>query len=261
MTKTLSFVTLSVMCMALGAQTQTSPPAPDPTMSPGTTQTSRQPQSATDAPTPQATAKADQVEASSVTAELTKSLDSKHARVGDEVNTKITNEAKLPDGTTLPRGTKLVGNVVDVTAKSKQEKNARIVISLNRAVLKDGKQVPIRSSVTSVTAPVQNDPSMAMSSGGAPSGGATSAGGNTGGATASSTPSISTPVTSETQSTPGAMLKGAADRVAVGNKPNVMLSAPNTPDSAGILEAQGDNIALESGTKLTVNIIPVQGGA
>jgi len=49
--------------------------------------------------------------------------------------------------------------------------------------------------------------------------------------------------------------------VAVGNKPNVMLSAPNTPDSAGILEAQGDNIALESGTKLTVNIIPVQGGA
>jgi hypothetical protein len=228
-------------------------------MSPGTTQTGTQPQSATDAPTPQSSAKTEQVQATSVTAELMKVLDSKHAKVGDEVNAKTTNEAKLPDGTALPRGTKLVGNVVDVTAKSKQEKNARIVISLDRAVLKDGKQVPIRSSVTSVTAPVQADASMAMSPGGAPSGGS-SAGGSTAGSTAPS-PSISAPVTSAAQSTAGGTLKSAADRVAVGNKPNVMLTAPNTPDSAGILEAQGDNIALESGTKLTVNIIPVQGGA
>lgn len=260
MTKTLSLVTLSVMCAALGAQTQTSP-TPDATMSPGTTQTSQHPQSATDAPTPQATAKASLTEGANVTAELTKSLDSKRAKVGDEVDARITSEAKLPDGTTLPRGTKLIGNVVDVTAKSKQEKNSRIVISLNRAVLKDGKQVPVRSSITSVTAPVQSDPSMAMSPGGAPSGGATaSASGGSGGATAPSTPSITAPTTGEAQSTTGGTLNGASDRVAVGNKPNVMLSAPNTPDSAGILEAQGDNVALESGTKLTVNIIPTQGG-
>ena len=59
---------------------------------------------------------------------------------------------------------------------------------------------------------------------------------------------------------PGQMLKSLEDRVAVGNKPNVMLSAPTTPDSAGVLDGNGDNISLATGTKLTVNIIPAQPG-
>jgi hypothetical protein len=61
------------------------------------------------------------------------------------------------------------------------------------------------------------------------------------------------------QSQQGQVLKGAGDRVTVGNKPNIMLSAPTTPDSAGVLEAQGENVSLESGTKLTLNVIPAQG--
>jgi hypothetical protein len=57
---------------------------------------------------------------------------------------------------------------------------------------------------------------------------------------------------------PGQMLKNATDRVAVGNKPKVMLSAPSTPESAGVLDAQGENISLESGTKFTANVAPAQ---
>ena len=63
---------------------------------------------------------------------------------------------------------------------------------------------------------------------------------------------------SDTQSTQGAMLKGAGDQVPVGNKPSIMLSAPNTPESSGILEAKGQNVSLQSGTKLTLNVIPAQ---
>jgi hypothetical protein len=196
-----------------------------------------------------------------------KGLDSKKAKVGDEVDAKTTNEAKLPDGTDLPKGTKLKGNVVDVKAKSKEENSSHMVISLNRAELKDGHEVPIRAAVTSMTAPTA-DNSFAMPGGGAmtsPAGGGMaapggSAGGSGGSAGASAAPMPSSPTMAtgdmgtSSQSTSGPMLKSANDRVPVGNKPKVMLSAPTTPDSASVLDAQGENISLSSGTKFTVNI-------
>jgi len=253
MTKTASIVSLAVMSVALQAQTTTSPQIPDPAMTPGTTQTDSQPRAATDTATPQTSQKAGQLQAASVSAELTKSVDTKRARVGDEINAKITNDAKLPDGTELPKGTKLVGNVVDVKAKSKDENDSHLVLALNRVVLKDGHEMPIKAAVTSMTAPASNA-SFDMPSGG---GGSAEAGGSSAGA--SSTPSTPTPSMSggtsgSVQAATGETLKSAQDRVAVGNKPKVMLSAPTTPESAGILDAQGENISLDSGTKFTVNV-------
>jgi hypothetical protein len=257
MTKTVSIVSLAVMSVALQAQTTTSPQTPDPAMTLGTMQTDSQPRAATDTATPRTSQKAGQLQAASVSAELTKSVDTKKAQVGDEINAKITNDAKLPDGTELPKGTKLVGNVVDVKAKSKDENDSHLVLVLNRVVLKDGHEMPIKAAVTSMTAPASNA-SFDMPSGGSMGGGSAEAGGSSAGA--SSTPSASNPTTvsdgtsGSAQVATGEMLKSAQDRVAVGNKPKVMLSAPATPESAGILDAQGENISLDSGTKFTVNV-------
>ena len=55
-------------------------------------------------------------------------------------------------------------------------------------------------------------------------------------------------------SNPGGVLKSAQDRVPVGNMPGVILSAASAPGSAGALDASGDNISLDSGTKLTLNM-------
>lgn len=252
MTKTVSIVSLAVMSVALQAQTTTSPQIPDPAMTPGTTQTDSQPRAATDTATPQPSQKAGQLQAASVSAELTKSVDTKKARVGDEINAKITNDAKLPDGTELPKGTKLVGNVVDVKAKSKDEHDSHLVLALNRVVLKDGHEMPIKAAVTSMTAPVSNASFDMPSGGGAVGGGAPSGGALS--APSTPAPSMSDGTSGSAQATTGEMLKSAQDRVAVGNKPKVMLSAPATPESAGILDAQGENISLDSGTKFTVNV-------
>lgn len=269
MTKLLSIVSVATLSVALQAQSTASPQASAPATEAGTTQTmgSQPPQAATDTADPQAAQKAGQVQAASVSAELTKKLDSKKAKVGDEVEAKTTDEAKLPNGTDLPKGTKLKGNVIDVKAKSKEQNDSHMVISLNRAELKDGKEVPISAAVTSMTAPAANT-SMDMPAGGAmsgPVGGGTAASGGAAGGSPSGSaapmPSQPTMATSGTetsstssQSTPGPMLKSATDRVPVGNKPKVMLSAPTTPESASVLDAQGDNISLDSGTKLTVNV-------
>jgi hypothetical protein len=261
MTKTLSLVSLAVISVTLGAQTTTSPQTPDPTMTPGTTQTQTQQQSATDAQTPAQSARTAQVEAANVNAELTKNLDAKRAHVGDQVEARTTSEAKLADGTTLPRGTKLVGNVLDVTAKSKQANNSRLVIALNRAVMKDGKQVAIQSAVTSITAPVSSSDAAVVSMPSGPPASAGASGGASGSAPAAapSAPTIGRETASDTQSpTQGQVLKSAGDQVPVGNKPRILLSAPNTPESSGILEAQGENVSLQSGTKFTLNIIPAQ---
>ncbi|MEG9435747.1 hypothetical protein JAO29_06175 [Edaphobacter sp. HDX4] len=269
MTKILSLASLAVMSVALQAQSTASPQTPDPAMTPGTTQTGSHARAMTDAGTPQQTQKAEQVQAASVAAEFTKGIDTKKAKVGDEVNAKTISEAKLPDGTALPKGTKLVGNVVDVKAKSKEQNDSHLVLALNRAVLKDGKEVPIRAAVTSMTAPTLSS-NTDMAAGGAAMGstpmggspGAAGAGGSTAGA-AAPVPSSPTMAAGEMNSpsqtaAPGQMLKNATDRVAVGNKPKVMLSAPSTPESAGVLDAQGENISLESGTKFTANVAPAQ---
>lgn len=252
MTKTLSIVPFVVFAVMLQTQTSASPErtprtAPEDSNAPTTTQEQK-------------------VQPASLTAELTKSIDSKHALVGDPVHARTTTEAKLPNGTDLPKGTRLVGNVVDVKAKTKEDQNSHMVLVLNRAVLRNGQEVPIRAAVTSVTAPVENIsngmttmPSADAGAVAAPSG-IDSSSGVAGSTNPSASTAISTGTGSQPPSTPGRVLKNREDRVVVGNKPNVVLSAPTTPDSAGVLDGKGDNITLATGTKLTLNIIPAQPG-
>jgi hypothetical protein len=206
------------------------------------------------------------VSAASVSAELTKGIDSKKAKVGDEVDVRTTSTAKLPDGTELPKGTKLAGKVTDVKAKSKEDKTAHLAFSIDHAVLKDGKQVPVQVAVTSVTGPAQSSGETMMpggggsSPGGSPGGGASPGGGGSAGGSAGSSSSApvasSGPVvanTGQSQSSAGGVLKSAQDRVPVGNMPGVVLSGAGGAGS-GSLDAAGDNISLQSGTKLTLNV-------
>ena len=191
------------------------------------------------------------VAAASVSAELTKRIDTKNAKQGDEVDARVTSTAKLPDGTELPRGTKLIGKVTDVKAKSKDDKRAHLAFNIDHAVLKDGKEVPVMVAVTSMTGPAQSSANDMMTPG--PGGG----GGAAGGGGAGSTTHAPSPVmagSEQSQSNAGGVLKSAQDHVPVGNMPGVMLSAASGPGSAGSLDASGDNIDLDSGTKLTLDM-------
>ena len=175
-----------------------------------------------------------------VAAELTKRIDTKTAKQGDEVNVRTTMDAKLPDGTELPKGTKLVGKVTDVKAKTKEDKSSHLAFNLDRAVLKDGKEVPLSVVVISVAVPGQASEVMTQGGGGSgvPGGSPTAGAGST----------------SSGQSSSGCVLKNPQDRVPVGNMPGATLSA--SPGAAGTLDAEKDNINLDSGTRLTLSVIP-----
>ncbi len=198
-----------------------------------------------------------QIPAAAVSAELTKRIDTKNTKQGDEVDARVTDTAKLPDGTELPRGTKLKGKVTDVKAKSKEDKSAHLAFNIDQAVLKDGKELPVVVIVMSVTGPSQGSSQAMMPGGGAgagASGGSSGSSGSSGsmGSSTASTPSA--PVMSDTaqSSAGGGVLKSAQDRVPAGNMPGVILSA--APGTAGTLDAAKDNINLDSGTKLMLSV-------
>ena len=137
-----------------------------------------------------------------VDTELTSRLDSKNAAVGQEVTAKTTQPAKLADGTALPKGTKLVGHVTQVQASNKDQPYAMLSMTFDRAELKSGQSVALRSVIRTVAPPANvaasapngmmadaagaGDPGMGMSNGGGmtPGGGVGLGGGGVAGGTA-----------------------------------------------------------------------------
>jgi hypothetical protein len=95
-----------------------------------------------------------------VPAELTKKIDVKKAKIGNEVSARITTDTKLPDGTELPKGTKLVGTVTSVPGKSNSD---HLAFDFDRAVLHNGQTVLVHTAMTSSAAPAATDASAANS--------------------------------------------------------------------------------------------------
>lgn len=96
---------------------------------------------------------ASSAQASDVSAKLTKSINSKNARVGDAVEAKTTHSAMLADGTKLPKGTRLLGHVTQVQRESHAQKTSELAFSFDRAVLHNGREVPIHAVLRSLSAP------------------------------------------------------------------------------------------------------------
>jgi hypothetical protein len=203
------------------------------------------------------------IAAAPVSAELTKRIDVKKAKVGDEVDVKTTSNAKLPDGTDLPKGTRLVGKVTDVHSRSNADKTSHLAFDLDHAVTKDGHELSVHAAVTSVLVPVQAVDSGMMPGGGAgggaaAGGGSSMSGGSGGVAPAPTSASVPMASSSDQPASSAQVAKGAQDRVPVANMPGVVLTSADGVSSAGSLDAANQNFSLDPGTKMTLNISPGQ---
>jgi hypothetical protein len=86
---------------------------------------------------------------------LKSGLDSKKAKSGDAVNAQTSEAVKSSDGRTiLPKGTKLIGHVAQVTAKSKGDGQSSLGITFDKAILKDGGEVPLSVGIQALASPV-----------------------------------------------------------------------------------------------------------
>jgi hypothetical protein len=85
-------------------------------------------------------------------AELNATLDSKKAKAGDAVIAHTTEAVKGDDKAAIPKGAKLVGHVTQSSARSKGDSDSALAIKFDKAVLKDGQDIPLSVWVRAIAA-------------------------------------------------------------------------------------------------------------
>lgn len=91
------------------------------------------------------------VELRSVPGKLVDKLDTKSTQTGEALVIKTTEKATTADGMVIPKGSRLTGHVTEVQAHDGGNENARMTLQFDRAEIKGGQTVPIRSVIESVS--------------------------------------------------------------------------------------------------------------
>jgi hypothetical protein len=213
-----------------------------------------------------------------VEGELEKKLDAKHARPGDPVVLKTTDEATIANGVIIPKGSKIVGHVVEAAAAGKGSANSKVTLQFDRAKLKGGQTLAIRTVLQSLapesSSATAQDP--AGPSGGAPmaapAGGsaATPSSGMSGGSAAA--PSVQADSTAQAGMAHGTNASAGSSAAVAGTVvarqgnvsimttaiPGVLIgaSADGKPfsNAAGVLLGARQNVRLDGGTRIVLAV-------
>jgi hypothetical protein len=215
-----------------------------------------------------ASAAAATAEMSPVNGELVSKLDSKTAKNGDSVVVQTKKGIKTPDGTEIPKGSKVVGHVIAVRP-SQSGQNSQMALVFDRVELKGGKALPVHSQIQSISppegaasasgSPGPSAPNGASGPGGAAqqsAGAAPSAGGAGPASAANGGPAPGTlvgqngAIAIRTTSIPGVLVAN--------NAPGQQ--DPRMADASSILLGARGDIALDGGTLIVVGIAPTGAG-
>jgi hypothetical protein len=216
---------------------------------------------------------------------LSGSLDAKKAKPGDPVTAKTSEQTTTADGVVIPKGTKLMGHVTEAKATGKGEGESALGFTFDRAVLKDGREIPLQGTVRALAA--AEGAASAADSGAALEGAGTARGtagntaggalggvGGTVGGALGTTGRVAGGVTGSVGSGVGAtgrVLSGSAGAVGGVNSRGMLgtesqgvfgLRGMNLTQSAAgsgsLVTSTGRNVQLESGTRM---LLSVQRGA
>ncbi len=196
--------------------------------------------------------------------QLTKTVDAKKAKTGDEVVAKGTQDMKTNTGEVLvPKDTKVIGHVTEAQARHKAEKESQLAIAFDQAVLKN-EQVQLPMSIQAVIGQQNNNnndnstgtpagepmPSSAGTPQSSPMGGRSPMG-NTGQPQAP---------TSAPDDSSGAQQQGnklppinAKTQGVIGIS-NLTLSPASNGAQGSVLSSEKHNVRLESGTMLLLRV-------
>jgi hypothetical protein len=243
---------------------QQAPPADRPN-SPATQQN---PTEAAPPTSSSSSAAAATAEMSPVNGELVSKLDSKTAKNGDSVVVQTKKGIKTPDGTEIPKGSKVVGHVIAVRP-SQSGQNSQMALVFDRVELKGGKVMPVHSQIQSISPP-EGAASASGSPGPSSPNGASGPGGSAQQSTGAA-PSASGPGPASAANggpAPGTLVgQNGAIAIRTTSIPGVLVAnnAPGQQDprmadaSSILLGARGD-IALDGGTLIVVGIAPTGAG-
>jgi hypothetical protein len=209
-----------------------------------------------------------------VPVELSKSIDSKKAKVGDEVTGKVLSDVRSGGSVAIPRGSRLLGKITEANARGKGDATSSLGIAFDRAVLKDGSTLNLVSTIQAVIAPPQLTPPSMGEEGGASAPAPNAGGGGMAGPIASTTGAVANTAGSAVgavgQTAGSAVGDAGADvgLAAGANSPAITsrtvgvvgikgleLNASADSNSSGSLfTSSGKSVKLDGGTRLLVNV-------
>src|ERR1700682_1143142 len=91
--------------------------------------------------------------------QLTRTIDAKKAKTGDEVVAKVMQDLKTNSGEVIvSKDTKILGHVTEAQAHSKEQKESQVGIAFDRAVEKNGNEMQLPMSIQAIIGPQNNGP-------------------------------------------------------------------------------------------------------
>ncbi|HET9280719.1 MAG TPA: hypothetical protein VFR24_02040 [Candidatus Angelobacter sp.] len=211
-------------------------------------------------------------------AELTKSLDAKKAKPGDQVTAKLTQDVKQNGKVVLHKGSKLVGHVTEAQAKSKENAESKLGVVFDKAELKGGQEVAFNGVIQALAPPVSGALSLAgdessnagagMSAPSGPAmGGGARGGGTLGAATGAVNPAVGSTVgavgrtagsaTGAVNNTVGAAANGTLNttsRGVVGLQGLALNTAVAGSAQGSVISSADKTVKLDSGTQMVLQV-------
>jgi hypothetical protein len=222
-------------------------------------------------------------------AELSKGLDCKKAKPGDEVSAKLTQDVKEDGKVVLHKGSHLVGHVTEAQARSKDNAESKLGIVFDKAVLKGGQELAFNGAIQALAPPAQNSLSAAAdesanmagsgmarggnmggSRGGGPLGGAVGSVNNTIGGAASGVGNTAGSVTGSAtgavggtvNNTAGTAVNGAINSTShgiVGMQGLALATAATGSAQGSVISSATHNVKLDAGTQMVLQITGAAG--
>jgi hypothetical protein len=266
------FAALALLCGFSIAQDATpatsSPAAPQAQQNSAPTQPA--PTSSPQSNSAQASANSRIAPGSVLPVQLTKTVDAKKLKTGDQIEVKVTQDMKAGNGEIIvPKDTKVIGRVTEAQARNKEQKESQVGIAFDRAVMKTGGDVNVPMSIQAIIAPsylsANNNPNgegngQAQSASAGNANGVPQSGGNPrgGGLAGSQSPTPSSNDQPTAGSTDEKTAKAAHEPI-TGNTqgvlgiPDLTLSSANTAQGSVITSGK-NNVKLESGTLMLLKV-------
>src|SRR5258708_30475019 len=200
--------------------------------------------------------------------QLTKSIDAKKVKAGDEVEAKGTQDMKAGNGGIIvPKDTKVVRRVTEAQARNKEQKESQVGIAFERAVMKIGGDVKLPMSIQAILAPSYlsaNNSSGAEGTGqqqsaGSASGTSQGNGNARAGAMGGAQPPTPTPPSASAGPTEDKTGNGAHQPI-TGNTqgvlgiPDLTLSTTAGAAQGSVVTSEKNNVKLESGTLMLLRV-------
>ena len=255
-----------VLCGVAISQEAAPPPDSGMTQSPANSASSQ----ATQASPAQTNSSPRIAPGSVIPVQLTKTIDAKRAKTGDQVTAKVTQDMRAVNGQILvAKDTKVVGHVTEAQARSKEQSQSQVGIAFDHVVTKQGDEESLPMSIQAIIAPASLSSSNANGGGDNGSSGADrSAGGMTPGNASGRSAGMGIGVP---QQAPSSMPAGSGEASAqaagtnahqpiTGNTQgvvgisNLTLSTTSTTPQGSLLVSDKNNVKLDSGTLILLRV-------